>query len=139
MGGDYPLERSVSRGLARQGFHVALVHRKTLKISPEHDLARFAWTWDATNLFIYLELFGPRIATSYQWVYVDSNFDGVLTSSVFRIEGTEGELTVIGYAPDEPGGDPLADGAGLADGYTMPGSDTSLRFVLSSGGGTVQG
>ena len=39
LGGDYPLERGVCRSFASQGFHVALVHRKTLKISPEHDVA----------------------------------------------------------------------------------------------------
>lgn len=35
LGGDYPLERGIARYFARHGFHVALVHRKTLKISPE--------------------------------------------------------------------------------------------------------
>ncbi len=40
LGGDYPLERGICRYLAANGFHVALVHRKTLKISPEHELTR---------------------------------------------------------------------------------------------------
>jgi hypothetical protein len=40
LGGDYPLERGICRFLAARGFHVALVHRKTLKISPEHEVAR---------------------------------------------------------------------------------------------------
>lgn len=40
LGGDYPLERGICRTFARHGFHVALVHRKTLKISPEHDISR---------------------------------------------------------------------------------------------------
>jgi len=39
LGGDYPLERGICRFFARHGFHVAMVHRKTLKISPEHDVA----------------------------------------------------------------------------------------------------
>ena len=39
LGGDYPLERGICRYLAARGFHVALVHRRTLKISPEHDVA----------------------------------------------------------------------------------------------------
>ncbi len=38
LGGDYPLERGLCRSFARNGFHVALVHRKTLKISPEHPV-----------------------------------------------------------------------------------------------------
>ncbi len=40
LGGDYPLERGICRHLARNGFHVALIHRKTLKISPDHEVAR---------------------------------------------------------------------------------------------------
>ena len=40
LGGDYPLERGICRHFARYGYHVALVHRKTLKISPEHPVDR---------------------------------------------------------------------------------------------------
>jgi hypothetical protein len=40
LGGDYPLERGICRYFASHGFHVAMVHRKTLKISPEHDVSR---------------------------------------------------------------------------------------------------
>jgi dienelactone hydrolase len=40
LGGDYPLERGICRYFAAHGFHVAMVHRKTLKISPEHDVSR---------------------------------------------------------------------------------------------------
>jgi hypothetical protein len=39
LGGDYPLERGICRHLAAHGFHVALVHRKTLKIGPEQEVA----------------------------------------------------------------------------------------------------
>ncbi|MBI3087812.1 MAG: hypothetical protein HYY91_02875 [Candidatus Omnitrophica bacterium] len=38
LGGDYPLERGICRHFAARGFHVAMVHRKTLKISPEHPV-----------------------------------------------------------------------------------------------------
>ena len=40
LGGDYPLERGICRYLAARGLHVALVHRKTLKVSPEHPIDR---------------------------------------------------------------------------------------------------
>jgi hypothetical protein len=40
LGGNYPLERGLCRFLARHGFHVAMVRRKTLKISPEHEVER---------------------------------------------------------------------------------------------------
>lgn len=39
LGGDYPIEQSLARFFAARGYHVALIHRKTLKISPEHELA----------------------------------------------------------------------------------------------------
>src|SRR3989338_537214 len=38
LGGDYPLERNICRFLARHRFHVALVHRKTLKIAPDQPI-----------------------------------------------------------------------------------------------------
>lgn len=40
LGGDYPLERGIARYFASRGFHAVLVHRKTLKISPEHPVSR---------------------------------------------------------------------------------------------------
>lgn len=40
LGGDYYIERGLCRFFAKQGFHVALIHRKTLKISPEHPIDR---------------------------------------------------------------------------------------------------
>jgi len=39
LGGDYPLERGIAQFFASNGFHVALVRRKTLKVSPERDAA----------------------------------------------------------------------------------------------------
>jgi dienelactone hydrolase len=39
LGGDYPLERGIARFFAEHGLHVALVHRKTLKVAPEKDAA----------------------------------------------------------------------------------------------------
>lgn len=39
-GGDYAIERLFCRSFAHYGFHVALVHRKTLKVSPEHPVER---------------------------------------------------------------------------------------------------
>ncbi len=39
LGGDYPLERGICRFLAARGFHTALIHRKTLKVSPDKPVA----------------------------------------------------------------------------------------------------
>jgi hypothetical protein len=40
LGGDYPLERDICRYLARRGLHVALIHRKAVKIAPEEPVDR---------------------------------------------------------------------------------------------------
>ncbi len=39
LGGDYPIERGMCRFFASHGFHVALVHRKTLKVSPDKPVS----------------------------------------------------------------------------------------------------
>lgn len=39
LGGDYPLERGVCAYFAAHGLHVALVHRKTLKLAPEQPVS----------------------------------------------------------------------------------------------------
>jgi hypothetical protein len=39
LGGDYPLERGICRFLASRGFHTALIHRKTLKVSADKPVA----------------------------------------------------------------------------------------------------
>ncbi|HEX9779868.1 MAG TPA: hypothetical protein VGB20_01490 [bacterium] len=40
LGGDYPLERGICRFLAANGFHTALLHRKTLKVGPDQPVER---------------------------------------------------------------------------------------------------
>jgi len=38
LGGNYPLERDICRYLARHGIHVALIHRKAVKLAPEESV-----------------------------------------------------------------------------------------------------
>jgi hypothetical protein len=66
LGGDYPLERSICRFLANRGFHVALVHRKTLKISPEHPV-------DHLELLLRQGLL--RIRQIVDWMEVNERVD----------------------------------------------------------------
>ncbi len=66
LGGDYPLERGVCRHLAAHGFHVALVHRKTLKISPEHAV---------DHLELLLRQGILRIRQAVDWVSVQERVD----------------------------------------------------------------
>ena len=66
LGGDYPLERGICRTLARHGFQVALVHRKTLKISPEHEIA---------HLELLLRQAVIRIRQVVDWMNADEAVD----------------------------------------------------------------
>ena len=66
LGGDYPLERGLCRSFAANGFHVALIHRKTLKISPEHQAAR---------LELLLRQGVIRIRQVVDWMAADERVD----------------------------------------------------------------
>jgi len=66
LGGDYPVERGVCRVLAQQGWHVALVHRKTIKVSPEHEVA---------HLELLLRQGMLRIRQVTDWMAADERVD----------------------------------------------------------------
>ncbi len=66
LGGDYPIERALCRSLAERGFHVALIHRKTLKVSPEHDIAQ---------LEVLLRQGVIRIRQAVDWMAAQPNVD----------------------------------------------------------------
>ncbi|MBI3320893.1 MAG: prolyl oligopeptidase family serine peptidase [Candidatus Omnitrophica bacterium] len=66
LGGDYPLERGICRYFAARGFHVALIHRKTLKISPEHP---------ASHLEVLLRQGVIRIRQAVDWMAAQERVD----------------------------------------------------------------
>jgi len=66
LGGDYPLERGICRFFARHGFHVALVHRKTLKISP---------TQPVTHIELLLRQGILRIRQVVDWMAANERVD----------------------------------------------------------------
>jgi hypothetical protein len=113
------------------GHSVACIYstdRDCLVNDGELDLARFAWTWDATNFYFYLE----RHAVSGPWadfeIYLDKDFDGLMETGEFVAHvktnslGSNVTMENGAYTSVSAFGDPLQDAQLLADGYTMPGS-----------------
>ena len=66
LGGDYPLERGICRFLASRGFHTAMVHRKTLKVSPDKPVE---------HIELLLRQGIIRIRQVVDWMEVQENVD----------------------------------------------------------------
>jgi uncharacterized repeat protein (TIGR01451 family) len=123
------------------------------------DLARFAYTYDSTDLFLWVRRAGSANNQTYWWFYIDTNNDGLMQSSDVLLlvtwQGSNGNLTraIFSYNPARSGGDPLtcpatginsvADAwcpvAGVADGYDMPGGKTTVKTLSSQSGGLPNG
>jgi uncharacterized repeat protein (TIGR01451 family) len=105
----------------------------------------FAWTYDATNFYMYIRRVGSANNRQMFWYYLDFSGNRRLDAGepVFHVSWwgntrvTQTEL--FRYVPASPAGDPLVDGAGFADGYTMPGSIVSLGVIESVVGGSASG
>ena len=89
LGGDYPLERGICRYFAKHGFHVAMIHRKTLKISPEHEPER---------LEVLLRQGVIRIRQVLDWMEEQPNVDATRLAGYGISMG--GIATVIAAAVD---------------------------------------
>jgi len=99
------------------------------------DLRRFAWTYDETALYIFVERFAAAGGSAAFHLYVDVDRDGRLAAGADRVavldlRETEREVSLKTYEYDPlvPGGDPLADALGHADGYSPPGALGPLLF-----------
>ncbi|MHB8877000.1 MAG: Ig-like domain-containing protein, partial [Myxococcaceae bacterium] len=109
--------------------------------SAQRDVARFAWTFDNTNIYTSLERPTSNATLTYSFV-MDVDADGLAetTDRVLQVDWKTGSRVVgvklFAYVPAVPGGDPLAcpDAAacpsaqnpraeiGFVDGYIMPGT-----------------
>jgi len=132
------------------------------------DLEGFSFTYDATNLYMWVKRYANTNNITEWWFYIDTDNDGLMestgghTDKVLRVTwiGHPGNTTVrlFDYVEAVAGGDPLvcpltgtnsvADGwcpvAGVADGYDMPGivgiEDTlSLPDEKNQIGGSTSG
>ncbi len=121
------------------------------------DLRSFAYTYDSSYLYLWVERFASTSNTTDWWFYLDAGGgapDGLLQSGekLLRVSwnGNNGTTTVrlYNYVSARPGGDPMtcpasgansvADGwcpsAGAADGYDMPGTHGTEITLLAANG-----
>ncbi len=113
--------------------------------STGRDLTTFAWTYDATYFYFYVE----RVASSSNrqefYFYLDTDEDGLMETGepVVGVAwwGNNRRTLVDLYRYNASGapGDPLADALGRADGWTMPGTITWLRELENVRGGAANG
>lgn len=105
-----------------------LTDRDPTPQSTGRDLTHFAYTWDNTNVYLFTERVGSSNNTQSFVYYADIDNDGVMETGEPVIgvtwSGNTREIKVFNfsYVADAPGGDPMVDGNGFGDGYTLPGS-----------------
>lgn len=123
------------------------------------DLKKFAYTWDNTNLYMYVERYSSSTSANDWWFYLDVDADGLMESGepVLNVSWTGANGKTVrqlwSYSPSRAGGDPLtcpATGvnsvtdsycptAGKGDGYDMPGSLSSGATYSTIYGGADGG
>lgn len=96
--------------------------------STGRDLTHFAYTWDATNIYLFTERFGSASNSQSFVYYADTNNNGLMETGepvigvTWRGSNRTINVYTFTYVSLAPGGDPVADGGGFGDGYTFPGS-----------------
>jgi uncharacterized repeat protein (TIGR01451 family) len=124
------------------------------------DLAGFAYTFDATYLYLWVARYPDAVNnTTDWWFYLDTDNNGTMDSGdkVFRVnwKGNNGNTTatIYDYVESAAGPAPLlcpatgtnsvADGwcpsAGVADGYDMPGDISNGIAQTVPNGGSAAG
>ncbi|MDF1564849.1 MAG: Ig-like domain-containing protein [Deltaproteobacteria bacterium] len=96
--------------------------------SKGRDLYRFAWTYDATNLYLYTERVNQGSGAKQTfYFFMDLDGDDLMspTDEVVRVgwqDNNDLSVDLYAYAPAvPPTPDPMEDGAGNADGYDIAG------------------
>jgi uncharacterized repeat protein (TIGR01451 family) len=113
--------------------------------STGRDLATFAWTYDGTYFYIYTRRVGSAKNRQMFWYYLDFNADGLMNSGepVFHVSwwGNSGKTNTFLYQYNaaNPGGDPLGDASGRADGWTMAGTISGGTSIENVNGGSGSG
>jgi hypothetical protein len=96
--------------------------------STGRDLTHFAFTWDQSNIYLFTERFGSANNTQSFVYYADIDNDGLMETGepvigvTWRGSNRSINVYTFTYVAQTAGGDPLVDGSGFSDGYTLPGS-----------------
>ncbi len=111
--------------------------------STGRNLARIAWTWNATISSMYTQRVGQANNTENFIYYADTSNDGNMqTGEPVIVAAWQGcnqivKLYLYTYNAVAPGGDPLVGGTGYADGYHLPGMLTQVRALTDGHGDTT--
>jgi hypothetical protein len=100
--------------------------------STGRDLIQFAYTWDNNGVYTYTKRVGSTSNVQRFIYYADADNDGFMETGepviVAQWKGSNRKVQLfLGvYVASSPGGDPMADAGGYADGYSLPG--TAINF-----------
>lgn len=110
--------------------------------STGRDLKKFAFTWDSSYLYFYVERWVTASNATDWWFYMDTSGDGRMQTGekVVHVKWTGSNGTTVvsidDYNAAASGGDPVTSPVtGFADGYTMPGSMSNEVTLYSGHGG----
>lgn len=110
--------------------------------STGRDLTHFSYTYDNTNVYLFTERAGSVSNTQSFVYYADVNNDGLMETGepvigvTWRGSNRRINVYIYTYVAQSVAGDPMVDGSGLGDGYTLPGS---FANVPSTGNPTRSG
>lgn len=100
--------------------------------STGRDLVHFAYTWDDTHVQAYTERMASTSNVQRFIYYADTDNDGTMDTgervivAAWKGSNRRVELFLGTYQQATAGGDPMVDGGGFADGYTLPGTVVGL-------------
>ena len=96
--------------------------------STGRDLTHFAFTYDNSNIYLFTERSGSVSNTQSFVYYADIDNDGLMETDepvigvTWRGSNRRINVYIYTYVAQAAGGDPMVDGSGFGDGYTLPGS-----------------
>ena len=100
------------------------------------DMLHFSFTWNNSDVYLYTTRAGSGANNIENFLYYgDVDNDGLMETGepVVLARWSGSNRTVDGYfgnyLASAPGGDPMVDGLGFADGYTLPGTITGLPSI----------
>jgi MYXO-CTERM domain-containing protein len=112
-----------------------------------NDLYTFAWTYDASFVYLYIERYGSSNNGVDFFFVADTNRDKRLKATGdavihARWWGSTGSVTLDAgpYAPvDAVNGDAIASASGLVDGYDLPGTNGTMSAISCAAGAAGMG
>ncbi len=102
--------------------------------STGRDLTHFAYTWDATNIYLFTERFGSASNTQSFVYYADTDNNGLMETGepvigvTWRGSNRTINVYTYTYVSQAPAGDPVADGNGFGAG--SPQAEFAFRVVV---------